>query len=99
MYRRLLYITLLFFFSITFSVKAERAYCAKYEECREARWVDLKQTFFKDTDLKSGEDIIELSTPKRAPDAAFVPISFKTHKLKNQDDFITKVHLISILPD
>ena len=94
MYRGLLYITLLFFFSLTFVVKAERAYCAKYEECREARWTDLKQTIFKDIDLKSGEGIIELSTPKRAPDAAFVPMSFKTHKLKNQDDFITKVHLV-----
>ena len=78
MYRTLLYITLLFFFSITFSVKAERAYCAKYEECREARWTDLKQTLFEDIDLKSGEGIIELSSPKRAPDAAYVPISFKS---------------------
>ena len=94
MYRTLLYITLLFFFSFTFAVKAEEAYCAISEECREARWTDLKQTIFKDIDLKSGEGIIELSTPKRAPDAAFVPMSFKTHKLKNQDDFITKVHLV-----
>ena len=94
MYRVLLYIILAFFFSLTFSVKAERAYCAKYEECREARWTDLKKTLFEDIDLKSGEGIIELSTPKRAPDAAFVPMSFKTHKLKNQDDFITKVHLV-----
>ena len=94
MYHRLLYITLLFFFSITFSVKAERAYCAKYEECREARWTDLKKTLFEDIDLKNGEGIIELNTPVRAPDAAFVPMSFKTHKLKNQDDFITKVHLV-----
>ena len=94
MHRVLLYIILAFFFSLTFSVKAERAYCAKYEECREARWTDLKQVLFEDIDLKSGEGIIELSTPKRAPDAAFVPIRFKTHKLKNQDDFITKVHLI-----
>jgi sulfur-oxidizing protein SoxY len=94
MYRRLLYIILLFFFSLTFSVKAEEAYCASSEECREARWTDLKETIFKDIDIKSGEGIIELSTPKRAPDAAFVPMSFKTHKLKNQDDFITKVHLV-----
>ena len=94
MYRALLYITLLFFFSFTFAVKAEEAYCAISEECREARWADLKETMFKDIDIKSGEGIIELSTPKRAPDAAFVPMSFKTHKLKNQDDFITKVHLV-----
>ena len=94
MHRVLLYIILAFFFSLTFSVKAEEAYCAISEECREARWTDLKQTIFKDIDIKSGEGIIELSTPKRAPDAAFVPMSFKTHKLKNQDDFITKVHLV-----
>ena len=87
-------IVLFFFLSITSALEAEQAYCAKYEECREARWTDLKQTLFEDIDLKSGEGIIELSSPKRAPDAAFVPISFKTHKLKNQDDFITKVHLV-----
>ena len=46
MYRSFLYITLAFFLSFTFVVKAERAYCAKYEECREARWTDLKQTIF-----------------------------------------------------
>ena len=94
MYRTLLYITFALFFSLTFSVKAEEAYCASSEKCREARWTDLKETIFKDIDIKSGEGIIELSTPKRAPDAAFVPMSFKTHKLKNQDDFITKVHLV-----
>ena len=94
MYHAFLYITLVFFFSFTFSVKAEEAYCASSEKCREARWTDLKETIFKDIDIKSGEGIIELSTPKRAPDAAFVPMSFKTHKLKNQDDFITKVHLV-----
>ena len=87
-------IVLFFFLSITSALEAEQAYCAKYEECREARWTDLKQVLFEDIDLKSGEGIIELSSPKRAPDAAFVPISFKTHKLKNQDDFITKVHLV-----
>jgi sulfur-oxidizing protein SoxY len=100
MYRALLYITLLFFFSLTLVAKAEvemdstEAYCAKYEECREARWQDLKKVLFEDIDLKSGEGVIELSTPKRAPDAAFVPMSFKTHKLKNQDDYIAKVHLV-----
>ena len=98
MYRFLLHIALFFFLSITFALGVEmdwtKAYCAKYEECREARWADLKQALFEDIDLKNGEGIIELSTPKRAPDAAFVPMSFKTHKLKNQDDFITKVHLV-----
>ena len=53
MYRVLLYIILAFFFSLTFSVKAEKAYCAKYEECREARWTDLKQSLFEDIDLTS----------------------------------------------
>ena len=72
----------------------EKAYCAKYEECREARWTDLKQAIFEDIDLKSGEGIIELSTPERAPDGAFVPISFKTHKLKDQEDIISKIHLV-----
>ena len=87
-------IVLFFFLSITSALEAEQAYCAKYEECREARWTDLKQVLFEDIDLKSGEGIIELSTPKRAPDGAFVPISFKTHKLKDQKDIISKIHLV-----
>ena len=71
-----------------------KAYCAKYEECREERWTDIKQGLFEDIDLKNGEGIIELTTPKRAPDGAFVPISFKTHKLKDQKDIISKIHLV-----
>ena len=71
-----------------------KAYCAKYEECREARWIDLKQALFEDVDLKNGEGVIELTTPERAPDGAFVPISFKTHKLKDQEDIISKIHLV-----
>jgi len=81
MHRFLLNIALFFFLSTTFALGVEmdwtKAYCAKYEECREARWTDLKQALFEDIDLKSGEGIIELSTPERAPDGAFVPISFK----------------------
>jgi sulfur-oxidizing protein SoxY len=98
MYRFLLNIALFFFLSITFALGVEmdwtKAYCAKYEECREARWTDLKQVLFEDIDLKSGEGVIELTTPHRAPDGAFVPISFKTHKLKDEDDGIAKVHLV-----
>ena len=98
MHRFLLNIALFFFLSITFALGVEmdwtKAYCAKYEECREARWTDLKQALFEDIDLKSGEGIIELSTPERAPDGAFVPISFKTHKLKDQEDIISKIHLV-----
>ena len=98
MYRFLLHIALFFFLSITFALGVEmdweKAYCAKYEECREARWTDLKQALFEDIDLKNGEGVIELTTPERAPDGAFVPISFKTHKLKDQEDIISKIHLV-----
>ena len=98
MYRFLLNIALFFFLSITFALGVEmdwtKAYCAKYEECREERWTDIKQGLFEDIDLKNGEGIIELTTPKRAPDGAFVPISFKTHKLKDQEDIISKIHLV-----
>jgi len=98
MYRFLLHIALFFFLSITFALGVEmdweKAYCAKYEECREARWIDLKQALFEDIDLKNGEGVIELTTPERAPDGAFVPISFKTHKLKDQEDIISKIHLV-----
>ena len=92
MYRYLFYIVFLLFSSVSVLQAKEEAYCSKSEECMEGRWLELKEAIFENKELKNGEGVIELSTPKRAPDGAFVPISFKTHKLK--DNIISKVHLI-----
>ena len=92
MYRYLFYIVFLLFSSVSVLQAEDEAYCSKSEECMEGRWLDLKESIFENKELKNGEGVIELSTPKRAPDGAFVPISFKTQKLK--DNSISKVHLI-----
>ena len=90
--KRFIYIFFFLIFSFSTVYSAEEAYCSKSEECREARWIELKQSIFGDKEIKNGDGVIELSTPKRAPDGAFVPINFKTSELKN--DNISKVHLV-----
>ena len=92
MYRYLFYIVFLLFSSVSVLQAEDEAYCSKSKECMEGRWLELKEAIFENKELKNGEGVIELSTPKRAPDGAFVPISFKTQKLKNNS--ISKVHLI-----
>ena len=93
MHRLLIFIILLFSSTLAFAESsADTPYCSKSEECRELRWLELKQGIFGDKEIKSGDGVIELDTPKRAPDGAFVPINFKTAELKN--DHVSKVHLV-----
>ena len=93
MYRLLAFIILLFSSTLAFAESsADIAYCSKSEECREQRWLELKQAVFGDKEFKNGDGVIELITPQRAPDGAFVPINFKTAELKN--DHVSKVHLV-----
>ncbi len=90
--KRFIYIVFFMFFSVSYIKAADEAYCSKSEECREARWLELKESVFGDKEIKNGDGIIELTTPKRAPDGAFVPINFKTAEIKN--GYISKVHLV-----
>ncbi len=93
MYRLVIFLILLFSTTGAFAESsADTAYCSKSEECREQRWLELKQSVFGDNEIKSGDGVIELDTPKRAPDGAFVPLNFKTVELKN--DHVSKVHLV-----
>ena len=93
MYRLLVFLILLFSSTLAFAESSgDIAYCSKSEECREQRWIELKQSVFGDKEIKSGDGVIELDTPKRAPDGAFVPLNFKTVELKN--DHVSKVHLV-----
>ena len=42
------------------------------------RWSQLKQAYFENADIISGDDVISLEAPKRAYDAATVPVVIKT---------------------
>ena len=41
------------------------------------RWPTLKQSYFGDTPIVAGDTVISLQTPKRAHDAATVPVVIK----------------------
>ena len=93
MHRLVVFLILLFSSTVAFAESSsDIAYCSKSEECREQRWLELKQSVFGDNEIKSGDGVIELDTPKRAPDGAFVPLNFKTVELKN--DHVSKIHLV-----
>ena len=55
------------------------------------RWLELKTAYFGDRAIHSGETVIGLEAPKRAYDAATVPIVIKS---LNPGQLIKQVHLI-----
>ena len=57
-----------------------QSYCATDESCREQRWNEIKEVYFNDKTFINKDKDSWLFTPKRAPDGAFVPISFGTHR-------------------
>lgn len=57
----------------------------------DARWATLKQHYFADVPIESGEGIIALDAPARAHDAAVVPISVTA---LDPDAGVRKLHLI-----
>ena len=57
----------------------------------DARWLQLKETYFGDKDIAESDDIIDMEAPSRAHDAATVPIKITTH---NQDQAVRQLHLI-----
>ena len=57
-----------------------QAYCATSENCRKHRWIEIKETYFNDKTFINKDDKSWLLTPTRAPDGAFVPINFGTHR-------------------
>jgi sulfur-oxidizing protein SoxY len=60
----------------------------------ENRWFLIKSNLFGDKYLRSGEEIIELETPKRAMDAAIVPITITAKFIQSQDRYIKKLYLV-----
>ena len=57
-----------------------QAYCATSKSCREHRWSEIKESYFSDKTFVDIDKESWLLTPTRAPDAAFVPISFGTDR-------------------
>lgn len=55
------------------------------------RWTELKPSFFGNKDLVEGEQVISMEAPKRAMDAAIVPIVIQAQTDARQ---IKRVHLI-----
>lgn len=46
-----------------------------HAEAQDERWLQLKQSYFGDTPIQTGEELVSLDTPVRAHDAATVPIT------------------------
>lgn len=52
--------------------------CSWANAVESERWPTLKQSYFGDTPIISGDSVISLEAPKRAHDAATVPVVIKT---------------------
>jgi len=57
----------------------------------DARWQQLKETYFGDREINVSEDVIDMEAPSRAHDAATVPITITTH---NPEKAVRQLHLI-----
>jgi len=59
----------------------------------DARWNELKPTMFGEREIAEGSDIISMEAPKRAHDAAIVPITVNANIPQSKDLYIEKLHL------
>lgn len=57
----------------------------------DARWQQLKETYFGDKHINVSEDIIDMEAPSRAHDAATVPVKITTH---DPEKAVRQLHLI-----
>lgn len=61
---------------------------------KEAIWPALKQTYFGDRPIQAqADDWLLIEAPKRAEDAAIVPVTIKSRLAQTQDHHITALHL------
>lgn len=61
----------------------------------EPMWPILKEIHFEDKDIReNADDLIALDAPKRAEDAAIVPITIKLLQPQTADKYVKNVHLI-----
>ncbi|MDT8311026.1 MAG: quinoprotein dehydrogenase-associated SoxYZ-like carrier [Methylophaga sp.] len=62
---------------------------------KEPMWPILKEIHFDDKDIReNADDLIALDTPKRAEDAAIVPITIKLLQPQTADKYVKNIHLI-----
>jgi sulfur-oxidizing protein SoxY len=62
---------------------------------KEPLWPSLKVAYFGDKDIRdNANDLLVLEAPKRAEDAAIVPITVKALKPQTADQHIKNIHLI-----
>jgi sulfur-oxidizing protein SoxY len=60
----------------------------------EGSWPAIRDQLFAGRELKDGAGLIELEAPKRAQDAALVPVTVKALQPQAPDRYIRTVHLI-----
>lgn len=63
---------------------------ATHARANNDRWTELKSAYFGDRDISSGDNVITMEAPRRAHDAATVPIVIRAVDL---DSRIKQVHL------
>ncbi len=60
----------------------------------EGAWSDIRAALFEDRDIADGAGIIRLDAPKRAEDAAVVPIKVSADIPQTDERYIKAIHLI-----
>ena len=62
---------------------------------KEPMWPILKEIHFEGKDIReNADDLIALDTPKRAEDAAIVPITIKLLQPQTADKYVKNIHLV-----
>ncbi|MET0123798.1 MAG: quinoprotein dehydrogenase-associated SoxYZ-like carrier, partial [Candidatus Thiodiazotropha sp. 6PLUC9] len=59
-----------------------------------ARWFQIKSSLIGDSYIQDGTEVLALETPKRAMDAAIVPISIESKFEQTPDRYIKKLYII-----
>lgn len=60
----------------------------------EGSWSDIRAHLFQDRAIAEGADVISLDAPKRADDAAIVPIKVTAAMPQSADRYIKTIHLV-----
>ncbi|MEW8351691.1 MAG: quinoprotein dehydrogenase-associated SoxYZ-like carrier [Candidatus Thiodiazotropha taylori] len=58
------------------------------------RWFQIKSSLIGDSHIQDGQEILGLDTPKRAMDAAIVPITIESKFEQTSDRFIKKLYIV-----
>ena len=88
---------MLLFASITmlFTMGASQADRLSNTELSHMDWLATKDTYFKDKTIhKNADKLLVIEAPKRAEDAATVPISVKSLVPQTADRYIKNIHLV-----